>query len=155
MVSKIANPTGFLLTYSNTGFFKSTQGDCISPSLFILSAEAFSKGLDILFTAHPDMYYQAQCAVKPSHLSYAVDIIIFTNCKKAGLARLMQFLRRSENMSGHKINYAKSAFIPVKKASLIAQRIKAITGFTMKALPITYLGAPLYKGNRENPFMWS
>ncbi|KAL0428139.1 UNVERIFIED_CONTAM: hypothetical protein Slati_2988700 [Sesamum latifolium] len=49
-------------------------------------------------------------------------------------------------MSGQKINYARSAFIPGKKANLIAQRIKAIIGFTMKALPITYLGAPLYKG---------
>ncbi|KAL0386380.1 UNVERIFIED_CONTAM: hypothetical protein Slati_4560100 [Sesamum latifolium] len=95
------------------------------------------------------MYYQTQCAIKPSHLSYADDVIIFTNCKEAGLARLIQFLRGYENMSGQKINYAKSAFIPGRKASLIAQRIKAITGFTMKALPITYLGAPLYKGNKR------
>ncbi|KAL0448786.1 UNVERIFIED_CONTAM: hypothetical protein Slati_1435000 [Sesamum latifolium] len=119
------------------------QGDPISPALFILAAEAFSKGLNFLLTVHLEMYYQAQCAVITSHLSYADDVIIFTNCKKAGLARLIQFLRRFENMSGQKINYDKSAFIPGKKASLIAQRIKAITGFTMKALPITYLGAPL------------
>ncbi|KAL0320273.1 UNVERIFIED_CONTAM: hypothetical protein Sradi_5288800 [Sesamum radiatum] len=52
-------------------------------------------------------------------------------------------------MSEKKINYAKSAFIPGKKASLISQRIKSITGFTMKALPITHLGAPLYKGNKK------
>ncbi|KAL0374009.1 UNVERIFIED_CONTAM: hypothetical protein Sradi_3316600 [Sesamum radiatum] len=52
-------------------------------------------------------------------------------------------------MFRQKISYAKSAFIHEKKASLIAQRIKIITGFTMKALPITYLGAPLYKGNKR------
>ncbi|KAL0289910.1 UNVERIFIED_CONTAM: hypothetical protein Sradi_7062500 [Sesamum radiatum] len=95
------------------------------------------------------MYYQTQCAIKPSHLSYADDVIIFTNCKEDGLVRLIQFLKRYENMSGQKINYAKSAFIPGKKASLIAQQIKAVTGFTMRALPITYLGAPLYKGNKR------
>ncbi|KAL0394545.1 UNVERIFIED_CONTAM: hypothetical protein Slati_4420700 [Sesamum latifolium] len=38
---------------------------------------------------------------------------------------------------------------PGKKAILIAQRIKSITGFSMKALPITYLEAPLYKGNKR------
>ncbi|KAL0402149.1 UNVERIFIED_CONTAM: hypothetical protein Slati_4244800 [Sesamum latifolium] len=124
--------------------------ELISPSQSgFVPAEALSKGLDFLFSTHPDMYYQTQCAIKPSHLSYADDVIIFTNCKEAGLARLIQFLRGYENMSGQKINYAKSAFIPGRKASLIAQRIKAITGFTMKALPITYLGAPLYKEQRK------
>ncbi|KAL0287127.1 UNVERIFIED_CONTAM: hypothetical protein Sradi_7130100 [Sesamum radiatum] len=76
--------------------------------------------------------------------SQSDDVIIFTNCKEDGLARLIQFLNRYENMSGQRINYAKSAFIPGKKASLIAQRIK-ITGFTMKTLPITYLGPPSTK----------
>ncbi|KAL0287687.1 UNVERIFIED_CONTAM: hypothetical protein Sradi_7118900 [Sesamum radiatum] len=124
-------------------------GGPISPALFILAAEVFSKGLDFLFTAQPDIFYQTRCAIKPSHLSYADNVINFTNCKETGLTRLKQFLRRYENTSGQKINYTKSAFIPEKKASLIAQRIKAITGFTMKVLPITYLRAPLYKGNKR------
>ncbi|KAL0456462.1 UNVERIFIED_CONTAM: hypothetical protein Slati_0985400, partial [Sesamum latifolium] len=50
--------------------------------------------------------------------------------------------------SGQKINHSKRAFIPGKKANLIAHRIKSITGLSMKNLPITYLGAPLYKGRK-------
>ncbi|KAL0295867.1 UNVERIFIED_CONTAM: hypothetical protein Scaly_3084900 [Sesamum calycinum] len=96
------------------------------------------------------MYFQAKCEVKISQLSYADDVIIFTNCKEAGLLRLMNFLRKFEEQSGQQINQAKSAFIiPGRKANLIANRIKNITGFSMKALPITYLGAPLYKGNKR------
>ncbi|KAL0285569.1 UNVERIFIED_CONTAM: hypothetical protein Sangu_2773000 [Sesamum angustifolium] len=125
------------------------QGDPISPALFIIAAEAFSKGLNPLFNENPDMYYQTKCEVKLSHLSYADDIILFTNCKEAGLNKLMQFLRKFEDLSGQQINHAKSAFIPGKKANLIGHRIKNITGFSMKALALTYLGAPLYKGNKR------
>ncbi|KAK4389931.1 hypothetical protein Sango_2330100 [Sesamum angolense] len=36
-----------------------------------------------------------------------------------------------------------------KNANLIAHRIRNNTSFTMKSLPITYLGAPLYKGHKK------
>ncbi|KAL0406355.1 UNVERIFIED_CONTAM: hypothetical protein Slati_3949400 [Sesamum latifolium] len=61
----------------------------------------------------------------------------------------MDSLRNYEEISRQKVNHSKSSFIPRKKANLIAQRIKIITGFSRKELPITYLGAPLYKGNKK------
>ncbi|KAL0454901.1 UNVERIFIED_CONTAM: hypothetical protein Slati_0829300, partial [Sesamum latifolium] len=92
---------------------------------------------------------QTKCEVKISHLSYADDVIFFTNCEEASLTKLMKVLRNFKEISGPKINHAKSAFIPGKKANLIARRIKSITGFSMKALPITYLEAPFYKSNKK------
>ncbi|KAK4390395.1 hypothetical protein Sango_2102800 [Sesamum angolense] len=112
-------------------------------------ADALSKGIHHLFNGNPDMYYQTKCEVKISHLSYADDVILFTNCKEAGPIRLMNFLRNFKQQSRQQVNQAKSAFIQGRKANLIANRIKNITGFSMKALPITYLGAPLYKGNKR------
>ncbi|KAL0289405.1 UNVERIFIED_CONTAM: hypothetical protein Scaly_2703800 [Sesamum calycinum] len=112
-----------LVNGETAGFFKSTrglrQGNTISPALFIIAAEALSKGIDHLFNGNPDMYFQAKCEVKISHLSYADDVIIFTNCKEAGLLRLMNFLRKFEEQSGQQINQAKSAFIPGRKANLL------------------------------------
>ncbi|KAL0287183.1 UNVERIFIED_CONTAM: hypothetical protein Scaly_2773000 [Sesamum calycinum] len=107
---------------SQAGFFKSRGAKTRRPDIsspFIIAAEALSKGIDHLFNGNPDMYFQAKCEVKISHLSYADDVIIFTNCKEAGLLRLMNFLRKFEEQSGQQINQAKSAFIPEGKPILL------------------------------------
>ncbi|KAL0391162.1 UNVERIFIED_CONTAM: putative ribonuclease H protein [Sesamum calycinum] len=77
------------------------------------------------------------------------DIIIFTNSDESNLEKLMDFLEHYEIISGQRINHSKSAFISSTRANVIAQRIKTITGFARKYLPITYLGVPLYKGKKK------
>ncbi|KAL0349606.1 UNVERIFIED_CONTAM: hypothetical protein Sradi_4109800 [Sesamum radiatum] len=122
-----------LLNGDTVGFFKSIQGliqgDPISSTLFILVAEALSIGLDHLFHENPSMFYQTNCGVPISHLSYVDDIIIFTNSEKEGLRILMQFLEHYEDISGQQINHVKSSFVPGKKANLIAHRISNNIGF--------------------------
>ncbi|KAI3452547.1 hypothetical protein Pfo_009211 [Paulownia fortunei] len=179
------------------GFFKSSrglrQGDPISPLLFVLATDFLSWGLDALFREHEDMYYRNQ-ALRITHLSYADDIIIFSNYEKACLIRLMEFLtlyskemryhcngglnishlayandimiftnsgkkglRRIMKLiqhycvaSGQLINKEKSSVIISNNCSnLITQRLQYITEFSIKHLPVTYLGAPLYKGNKK------
>ncbi|KAL0296082.1 UNVERIFIED_CONTAM: hypothetical protein Sradi_6660300 [Sesamum radiatum] len=114
-----------LINGETAGFFKSTQGlrqgDPISSALFILAVEALSRD----------------------------DIIIFTNSDESNLEKLMDFLEHYEIILGQRINHSKSAFISSTRANIIAQRIKTIIGFARKDLPITYLGAPLYKGKKK------
>ncbi|XP_016482447.2 uncharacterized protein LOC107803276 [Nicotiana tabacum] len=96
------------------GFFKSTrgvkQGDPLSPTLFILSAEALSRALNSL---HQNLYFcdfgLSKWSPKINHLSYADDRIIFSSFDAMSLKLIMEVLRAYETTSGQLINKAKSA----------------------------------------------
>ncbi|KAI3459158.1 hypothetical protein Pfo_015821 [Paulownia fortunei] len=143
-----------LINGMTAGFFKSSrglrQGDPLSPSLFIIATEFLSRSLDSLFSKHKEMYYFNNGGLRISHLSYVDDIIIFSNCQGKVLKRLMDFLEHYSNVSGQLISQGKSSFIVNSKCpNLIIQRLRNITGFSLKYLPVIYLGAPLYKGNKK------
>nr|XP_009765405.1 PREDICTED: uncharacterized protein LOC104216959 [Nicotiana sylvestris] len=96
------------------GFFKSTrgvkQGDPISPTLFILAAEALSRGLNAL---HRNLHFNGfglpKWSPKINHLSYADDIIIFSSYDATSLTLIMKVLADYEAASGQLINKSKSA----------------------------------------------
>ncbi|XP_073139125.1 uncharacterized protein [Henckelia pumila] len=136
------------------GFFASSrglrQGDPLSPLLFILGAEYLSRGLDRLFLQHADLRYRSGCDLPISHLAYADDVIIFANGGSRGLQRLKDFLAHYENCSGQLVNVAKSAMIfPPSWTARRRSRLLQITGFAEGQLPLKYLGAPLFRGNRK------
>ncbi|KZV28471.1 hypothetical protein F511_03274 [Dorcoceras hygrometricum] len=85
-----------------------------------------------------------------SHLTYADDIVIFANGNIRGIKRIIEFLHHYESCSGQSVNVHKSSIIlpsgisPARRSSLLR-----ITGFREEQLPIRYLGAPLYRGNRK------
>ncbi|KAL6569244.1 hypothetical protein OROMI_013758 [Orobanche minor] len=141
-----------LVNSSPAGYFASSrglrQGDPISPSLFVLAADYLSRCLDRFITDHPLMRYRT--VGRPfaiSHLSYADDIIIFTRAVDDGLVELMRLLDHYSMASGQMISIQKSTFILAPKhAPRWHQRVHDLTGFRQGDLPITYLGAPLYKG---------
>ncbi|KAL2248140.1 UNVERIFIED_CONTAM: putative mitochondrial protein [Sesamum indicum] len=143
-----------LLNGEGAGFFKSTrglhQGDPLSPKLFVVAAECLSRGLNNLFEQHPRLQYFTRCSLPISHLAFADDVIIFSKGNRKELTILMEFLQRYEAILGQRINREKSSFTVDKKTSnLRIQCIQQVTGFRLKHLPITYLGAPLFKGNKK------
>lgn len=61
------------------------QGDPLSPSLFIITAEFLSRGLDYLYARLPSVRYSMAAHVHISHLSFTDDIVIFTNGSRSSL----------------------------------------------------------------------
>ncbi|KAL0285433.1 UNVERIFIED_CONTAM: hypothetical protein Sangu_2778900 [Sesamum angustifolium] len=138
----------------HAGFFHSTrglrQGDPLSPALFVLAADYLSRGLERFFAAHPTMFYQAPGLIRVSHLAYADDLMMFTTTCRQNMELLRDFLRAYERVSGQLINGLKSSFIVGRQASsLQTQAVQDMLGYQLKHLPVTYLGVPLYKGNRK------
>lgn len=134
------------------GYFRSMrgvrQGDPLSPTLFIIAMEWFSKSLNQAIdndTIQP--YKTLNRADIISHLLFADDILLFTNGDKESMSNLINLINKFCSISGEQLNPSKSQIV-FSTAIDDAHRLNICmeTGFANTTLPITYLGAPLYKG---------
>ncbi|KAL6570158.1 hypothetical protein OROMI_014672 [Orobanche minor] len=139
-----------LVNGQSAGFFKSDrgirQGDPLSPLIFAIAADYFSRSIDKMFDRNPTMFYKIKKKVKITHLAYADDILIFLNATKKNLHLLNNCLTHYENVSGQKVNNFKSNFIMYKPTPQVANWVQRISGFKNATLPVMYLGVPLWKG---------
>ncbi|XP_015160445.1 uncharacterized protein [Solanum tuberosum] len=137
------------------GFFHSTrglkQGDPLSPSLFILGAEALSRMPNNLYdNQHFHGFQMDFRRPQINHLSFAHDVIIFTSGREESLKLIMETLSTYEDTSDQLINKGKSHFmVPKDTPSHIIDMIQEITGFNQSESPINYLGCPLYIGTKD------
>lgn len=85
-----------------------------------------------------------------SHLSFANDIIIFTNEGIIGLRKLIDFLTRYENCSDQKINRSKSTYYVSSWVSNgRVDQINRLIGIHKQDPPFIYLGCPIYVGRKR------
>ncbi|XP_060212018.1 uncharacterized protein LOC132639595 [Lycium barbarum] len=102
-----------LVNGQQCGFFQSSkgvkQGDPLSPTLFILTADVLSRNLNAL-SSIPQFkgYGMPKWSPKVNHLSYADDMIIFSSADVFSLHLIMEVLKKYEKTSGQKINRDKS-----------------------------------------------
>ncbi|XP_059310985.1 uncharacterized protein LOC132062427 [Lycium ferocissimum] len=117
----------FRLVSSNWGV---KQGDPLSPTLFILTAEVMSTNLNALNLIRQfEGYGRPKWSPKVNHLSYVDDMIIFSSADVFSLQLIMEVLKKYENTSGQKINRDKSVvFMHKNVPGDVSITVEIVTG---------------------------
>ncbi|CAH9117544.1 unnamed protein product [Cuscuta europaea] len=140
-----------LINGSPYGFFRPSrgvkQGDPLSPYLFIIASEAFSRGISkLLEQGKVKPYWIGNSGVPISHLGYADDLLVFLNGDSGSILNFNKFLQDYQKSSGQTINLDKSLFLCGKTSLRRINQIKELLGMKVACLPIRYLGVNLHKG---------
>ncbi|XP_019257651.1 PREDICTED: uncharacterized protein LOC109235858 [Nicotiana attenuata] len=149
-----SNWYSLIVNGTRQAFFKSErglrQGDPISPSLFVICAEFLSRINHIASLNAFKAFHMNKKGPIINHLAFADDIILFSSGCRKSLGLLMEALTDYERVSGKLVNKQKSCFIlnPNAQPEEIS-RVESIIGMEHKALPIKYLGCPLYVGMKK------
>ncbi|XP_059302272.1 uncharacterized protein LOC132054245 [Lycium ferocissimum] len=144
--AKPANAHGFF--HSTRGF---KQGDPLSPSIFIQSAEVLTGALNALFDGQDFKGYgMPKWRANLNHLAYTDDTIVFSSADKKSLGLIMSTLKASEDRSSQLINKRKSSFyMHAKVSNVLVQQAEQITGFTRGNFPFIYLGCPITHARKK------
>lgn len=141
--------TSFMVGYNGTvnGYFKGKrglrQGDLLSPYLFVIAMNFLSLMLNKAAEDNK-LKFHAKCkATKITHLSFADDLLIFTDGSLASVQQVLMVLREFELRSGLKVSMEKTSFFSSGLTDQETQLIQATSGMKMGTLPFRYLGVPL------------
>ena len=129
------------------GFFSSKrgvrQGDPLSPFMFLIAMEAFSRSLSTM-VLHPRFDFHPKCkAINLSHLCFADYIFIFAKGNATSVQITMDELEKFDTFSGLQVNKQKSAVFLAGINDSVKATILSMTGFSLRSLPVKYLGVPL------------
>jgi hypothetical protein len=139
-----------LVNGSPNGYFGSSrgvrQGDPISPFLFDLVMEVFSRMIGAITSRGLISGFSVgstdQNRVVVSHLLFADDTLVFCGADVRQIRHIGALLVCFEAVSGLKVNLPKSALVPVGPVDVIEQ-LAGYLGCGISSLPMKYLGLQL------------
>jgi len=139
-----------LVNGTPSDFFSSSrglrQGDPLSPLLFVIVMEAFSKLFSITvqrgFLSGFSVGSSSNGVINISHLLFADDTLVFCGASPDHLLYLRMLLLSFEPVLGLKINLDKSVLVPVGLVDNMDD-LAGILGCGVSSLFLKYLGLPL------------
>ena len=129
------------------GFFPSSrglrQGCSLSPYLYVIVSNVLSKLISRAVSAGTIGYHPACRELNLTHLSFADDIVVFTDGKPQSLTGTLEVFNEFATLSGLCINVSKSTVFAAGRGKQVLEEEAAAVGLSVSALPIKYLGLPL------------
>ncbi|KAL0423109.1 UNVERIFIED_CONTAM: putative mitochondrial protein [Sesamum radiatum] len=119
------------------------QGDPMSPALFLLCMEYFSR-LIKRNTTNSDFNFHPRCEkLKITHLLFADDVMLFSRGDLPSIHILMECLQEFRDVSGLAVNTVKSNIFTAGIQDDTLDEALAMTEFAKGHMPVRYLGIPL------------
>ncbi|KAL0367896.1 UNVERIFIED_CONTAM: hypothetical protein Scaly_1008500 [Sesamum calycinum] len=119
------------------------QGDPMSPALFLLCMEYFSRQTKRK-TTDSDFNFHPKCEkLKITHLLFADDLMMFSRGDLPSVHILMECLQEFRDVSGLTVNTSKSSIFTAGIENNMLREILARIEFARGEMPVRYLGIPL------------
>lgn len=155
----ITTPTfSVCLNGNSSGYFKSSkglrQGDPLSPYLFVLAMEIFSRLIQSIFDQGYIHYHPKTSGMSISHLMFADDVMIFFDGSEASLHGINEVLDDFASWSGLHMNRNKTQLYLAGLSPLHTSAI-ARHGFPVQSLPIRFLWSGSIDGSKGAKIAWA
>ncbi|XP_021836641.2 uncharacterized protein [Spinacia oleracea] len=116
------------------------QGDPLSPLLFTLCMEYFSRAMATVGD-HPIFHFHSRCrSLKLNHLCFADDLLMFCKGDKSMIQVMLQGFQLFADTTVLQVNSAKSSLYCCGMNDNAINEIVNLSGFQVGKLPFKYLG---------------